>query len=111
MHRAVKAGTIAPGQYLVLRLDFSSISCPSNVDLAAERLRRGINKMMDRFKKTYNKYLHNSPAWREISQFESDDPAQNLCDLVTAVDNALQHIHDGGDENHPLFNIKGVCLF
>lgn len=111
MHRAVKDGKIVPGQYLVMKFDFSAISRPSKIDLAAGRLEIGINMMMDRFKKTYNEYLHDSPAWREISLFETDDPVRNLYVLVTAVDNALRHINKGGNKNHPLFGVNGVRPF
>lgn len=94
-----------------MRFDFSAISRPPKIDLAAGRLEVGINMMMQRFKGTYDEYLHDSPAWEEISQFETDDPVENLYRLVTAVDNALRRIYKGGNKNHPLFGVKGVCPF
>lgn len=110
VHRAVKDGKIVPGQYLVMKFDFSAISRPPKIDLAAGRLEIGINMMMDRFKETYNRYLHDSPAWRKIPQRQTDDPVRNLYVLVTAINSALRHIYEAGNKNDPLFGVKGIYL-
>jgi hypothetical protein len=99
-----------PGQYLVLNFDFSRIDRSPPIEKATQALAQEINRTLLRFKRTYVDYLGDSFAL-ETSRFIDSNPALNLGILSAAVDNALEDIHNKGDKNHPLFSVKGVCLF
>jgi hypothetical protein len=108
--KAVKNGMVKPGQYLILEFDFSRVARPRNIDESVEFLREEINRRLSRFKINYTKFLGQSFA-SETSGFKENNPAGNLAALVEAVDYALQDIHDRGEEGHPLWGVRGVCLF
>jgi hypothetical protein len=99
-----------PGQYLVLNFDFSRIDCSPPIEKATQALTQEINRTLLRFKRTYVDYLGDSFA-SETSHFIDSNPVLNLGILNAAVDNTLTDIHNKGDKNHPLFGVKGVCLF
>jgi hypothetical protein len=105
--KAVKNGIVQPGRYLILRFDFSRAARP---DKSVESLGREINRGLSKFIHVYTKSLGESFA-SIASGFIRNDPAGNLTDLVEAVDLALQDIHDGGEKDHPLWGVQGVCLF
>jgi hypothetical protein len=100
--KAVKNGIVQPGQYLILRFDFSCVARPRNLDGSIESLARELNRGLSRFKLEYTGDLGQSFA-SETSGFVQNDPAGNLRDLVEAVDRALQGIQRRGEESHPLW--------
>jgi hypothetical protein len=108
--KAVQNGTVKPGEYLILEFDFSRVARPRNIDESVEFLREEINRRLLRFKINYTKFLGQSFE-SETSGFKENNPAGNLAALIEAVDSALQDIHDRGDKGHPLWGIRGVCLF
>jgi hypothetical protein len=108
--KAVKNGIVKPGQYLILEFDFSRVARPRNINESVEFLRREINRGLSEFKLEYTNDLGESFA-SATSDFVQNDPAGNLTDLVNAVNRALQDIEKRGEENHPLRDIRGVCLF
>jgi hypothetical protein len=108
--KAVKNGIVKPGQYLILEFDFSRVARPRNINESVEFLRREINRGLSEFKLEYTNDLGESFA-SATSGFIQNDPAGNLTDLVNAVNRALQDIEKRGEENHPLRDIRGVCLF
>jgi len=99
-----------PGQYLILNFDFSRIDRSPPMEKATQSLAQEINRTLLRFKRTYVDYLGESFAL-ETSHFIDSNPVLNLGILIAAVDDALGDIHNKGDKNHPLFGVKGVCLF
>jgi hypothetical protein len=108
--KAVKNSIVKPGQYLILEFDFSCVARPRNIDESVEFLRGEINRRLSRFKIDYTEFLGQSFA-SETSGFKENNPAGNLAGLVEAVDCALQGIQKRGDEGHPLWGVRGVCLF
>jgi hypothetical protein len=108
--KAVKNDIVQPGQYLILRFDFSRAARPPDIDKSVKSLEREINRGLSKFMLVYTKNLGESFA-SITSGFVQDDPAGNLTDLVEAVDLALQDIHDRGKKDHPLWGVQGVCLF
>ena len=110
MDKAVKNGIVKPGQYLLLEFDFSRVARTRKIDESAEPLWREINRGLSEFKIRYTKDLGESFA-SATSGFIQNDPAGNLTDIVNAVDYALQGIQERGEENHPLWDIRGACLF
>jgi hypothetical protein len=105
--KAVRNGIIKPGQYLILEFDFSCATRPCE---SAEFLRREINLGLWRFKQHYTNRLGPSFA-SNTSDFIENDPAGNLRRLIEAVDLALGGINDRGKKDHPLWGVRGVCLF
>jgi hypothetical protein len=108
--KAVKDGIVQPGQYLVLYFDFSCVTRTLNMDQSVESLRREINRGLSRFKLEYTEDLGRSFI-SETSSFILNDPAGNLRDLVEAVDRTLKDIQKRGKKSHPLWGVRGVCLF
>jgi hypothetical protein len=75
-----------------------------------ESLGREINRRLERFKIDYTQYLGESFAL-ETANFPKNDPAGNLATLVEAVNAALRGIHNRGEKDHPLWDVRGVCSF
>jgi hypothetical protein len=74
-----------------------------------ESLRREINRGLSEFKREYINDLGQSFA-SATSGFIRKDPAGNLADLVNAVDRALRGIQKRGEEDHPLWDVRGVSF-
>jgi hypothetical protein len=107
--KAVKDGIVNPGRYLILEFDFSCVA-RRKIDESMESLRREVNRGLSQFKLDYAKDLGKSFVL-ETSDFIQNDPTGNLTNLVGAVNRALQNIHNEGEEDHPLWDVQGVCLF
>src|SRR6266568_903206 len=99
-----------PGQYLVLNFDFSRIKRSPPIERSTQFLAQEINETLLDFKDAYIDHLGESFALR-TSRFTDSNPILNLRILNAAVDRALGNIHNKGDKDHPLFGVKGVCLF
>ena len=110
MDKALKNGVVHPGQYLILHFDFSRVARPRNIDESVESLKNEINDGLSEFKLKYTEDLGESFA-STTSGFIQNDPAGNLRDLVKAVDRALRDVKKRGEKNHPLRDVRGVCLF
>jgi hypothetical protein len=108
--KAVKNGIVKPGQYLVLEFDFSRVPRPLKIDESVEYLRAEINDELSEFKREYTDDLGQSFALA-TSWFKANEPVRNLKNLVKAVDRALRDIKKRGEKNHPLWDVRGVCLF
>jgi hypothetical protein len=106
----VKNGIVKPGQYLILEFDFSYITYTRNINESLRSLEREMNRGLSEFKHKYTNDLGQSFA-SATSEFIQDNPVGNLTDLVHAVDHALQDIQERGEENHPLWDVRGVRLF
>ena len=110
MDKAVKNGIVQSGQYLILRFDFSRVARSRNIDESVESLKREINLGLSEFKLEYTNDLGQSFV-SATSGFIQNDPTGNLTVLVLAVSRALQGIQKRGEESHPLWGVRGVCLF
>ena len=109
MDKAVQDGKATPGQYLVLKFDFSKIVHSHDIRTATKNLTRNINSSLVDFTDEYAKHLGESFASRTSQHFNSSDPSGNLGHYVGAVNTALRRIREASNKNHPLFGIKGVC--
>ncbi|KIX10454.1 uncharacterized protein Z518_01537 [Rhinocladiella mackenziei CBS 650.93] len=107
--KAVKAGITQPGRYLILEFDFSGPTYSHKHEECAEFLAWEINLGLSNFKYDYAEYLGDSFA-SATSTFSEKDPAGNLRHLINAVDLALQDIHDRGEKDHPLWDVRGIYL-
>jgi hypothetical protein len=108
--KAVNSDIIKPGQYLILEFDFSRVFRPLNLDESVEFLKTEINDRLLEFRREYIDDL--GPSFETAtSGFKENDPAGNLKRLIEAVDRALRDIKERGGKNHPLRDVRGVCLF
>ena len=110
MDKAVKNGMVKPGQYLILEFDFSRVERTPKINESVEFLRSEINDGLEEFKLEYTNNLGQSFA-SATSGFKENDPARNLKVLVNAVDRELRDIQKRGEKDHPLWGVRGVCLF
>jgi hypothetical protein len=108
--KAVKNGMVKPGQYLILEFDFSRVERTPKINESVEFLRSEINDGLEEFKLEYTNNLGQSFA-SATSGFKENDPARNLKVLVNAVDRELRDIQKRGEKDHPLWGVRGVCLF
>jgi len=108
--KAVNDGKIRPGQYLVLEFNFSNIIRSPKLDVAAQFLMDEINGSLQEFISTYARYLGESFTSR-VSRFTNRNPTEDLYTLVEAVHHTLRGIRKKDDKSHPLFSVRGVCLF
>jgi len=104
--KAVNEGRVQPGRYLVLEFDFSSVTRPRNIDEFVASIKKNIHRGLLKFKLDYAKYLGQS--------FESKvpdvdrHPASKLEYLTHTVDHILDDIHRRGENDHPLWDVRGV---
>jgi hypothetical protein len=109
--KAVQNGIIKPGQYLILQFDFSRVARPQKIGQSTKSLHREINLGLWEFRHTYGKHLGDFFE-SETSRFQLEqDSTDNLTHLIKVVDFVLQDIHDKGQNGHPLWDVRGVCLF
>jgi len=101
---------VKPGQYLILEFDFSRVERTPKINESVEFLRSEINDGLEEFKLEYTNNLGQSFA-SATSGFKENDPARNLKVLVNAVDRELRDIQKRGEKDHPLWGVRGVCLF
>ena len=111
MDKAVKSGIVQPGQYLILQFDFSRLTLPHNMDQSIEFLKREINRGLSEFKLEYTEVLGGESLVSATSDFIQNDPTGNLTDLVNAVDRVLRGVQKKAKNDHPLWGVRGVCLF
>ena len=93
-----------PGQYFVLKIDFSRATRNLNIAGADKSLRRMISWALKRFCDTYTMYL-GEDASKEI---DPDDPADGLITCVTLVNKALEDARQRGDK--ALADVQGVGM-
>jgi hypothetical protein len=105
---AVQKGAVQPGRYLILDFDFSCVDPSRGMTHSAESLRDEINDGLLEFKSRYTEYLGPSFA-SKTSDLNSESPGRNLRRLVRAVNSVLHGIHQRGEKDNPLWDVKGVC--
>lgn len=98
-----------PGEYLVLKFDFSIVDRCPDLDKAAGGLAEYINQTVLEFYEKYGEYLGRSADQLISENMNSMYPINNLGKLVRTVDKAIKKAIRSGDEKHPLANLKGVC--
>ena len=101
MQKDIAAGKMKPGQYFILKFDFSRIA-RSPDDKAADRsLKNSINGSFRRFYNTYGEHLGEDAN----SLINPDEPSQSLEQCVEKVNSAIQK-----RGNEALAGIQGVSV-
>lgn|SRR5271154_7046530 len=94
-------GKVKPGQYFILKFDFSTVERSPDVDAAARYLKMSISQTFEEFYNTYVTYLGEDAK----TLIDPDSPALSLRRCVERVNSAIQK---SGDES--LTDIQGVRI-
>jgi len=99
---------MVPGEYLILKFNFSEVSCTRDLNKAAEELGGNITSSLVQFCRTYYRQL-GYPLGELISELVvPGSPIRSFRNLAMFVDHTLQEVRGGNDTKHPLVNTKGV---
>jgi hypothetical protein len=102
--RNEKKKIYAPGQYFVLRFDFSRVAAPLDLDEANQNMIEFLNSSIEHFYRTYAAYLGRDAA--ELCQkIRSGKPNRSL-------ENCAQLVHDAllEQKNEELAGVQGIYL-
>jgi hypothetical protein len=103
----INEGKIMPGQYFVLKYDFSTIRChPAHAE-ANRTLIKSLNEGIKKFYHTYATHLGEDVA-RLCGTIESEDPGLSLQRCDELVKSALLRAQK--QENSPLASVQGIYL-
>ncbi|KAG0131609.1 hypothetical protein HOY82DRAFT_539353 [Tuber indicum] len=106
----VKENKVIPGQYLILKFNFSEVQRMRDLNEAAHGLATNIILSLKQFYRTYYPYL-GSPHCQLISEnINSGDAINSLRNLVGIVDYTLREVKSRGDTKYPLANVKGGMI-
>ena len=99
---------VRPGEYLVLKFDFSVVNCSPDLNEAAKSLANSIIGRLEYFYHVNSKYLggHASQLIRE--NIDQQNPIGSLKRLVMLFNLAIKDAVKSKDAEHPLANVKGV---
>src|SRR5271154_540971 len=92
-------GKVKPGEYFILKFDFSTVERSQDINDAARYLKKAISQAFEVFYETYVTYLGEDA----IKLIDPDSPAISLERCVGRVNSAIQK---GDDES--LTDIQGV---
>ncbi|RUP43713.1 hypothetical protein BC936DRAFT_136827 [Jimgerdemannia flammicorona] len=103
----VKAGKLTPGQYFILTLNFAKINRSDDLKVATASLNQMVNSAVERFYKTYAKYLDCGTSEMLIKSHVVDDCTNSFEDCIFLVNEVLEATKG---THHPLANINGIYL-
>jgi hypothetical protein len=98
---------VKPGQFFVLKFNFSGIPHSLNPDDAALALKENIAESLGAFYTTYAKYL-GGDASELIKKINVQNPGLSLSNCVAGVNAARAADREKGKEDQKLAHIKGV---
>jgi hypothetical protein len=98
----VKKGIIKPGEYLVLRINFPSITRGMK---PCEKLGHMINDKIGYFARYYSRY--HDPDKMIFPTWLDENPISSLTRCITNVGEALEKAQKRGEKD-PYFGVKGV---
>ena len=105
--RDVRKKNVRPGEYMVLKFDFSQVGRYLDLDEAARGLKNYIIDTIKEFYKNYSCYL-GKPADQLISEnIDREGPASCLSSLAHLVDYSTKVAERSGGA-YLLANVKGV---
>lgn len=95
-------GIVTPGQFLILKFDFSSVYRGPNMDLAAQSLREYMELVFEEFYNKYATYLDGNHSHR----ITRSNPGNSMGDCVALVNRVLSNAKRSTGK--PLADIRGV---
>ena len=96
-----------PGQFFILKFDFSRVNRSPDIDKAHRSLERTIASSFRTFYETYSTYLGGDEE-KLLKNIVLEDPAENLLRCVSLVQKAISKLRDSGKER--LAGIQGVRI-
>lgn len=108
VHKDVKANKVKPGEYFVLKFNFSAVRRSPDLAEAAQGLADSINGSVERFYQQNHSYFGVSEGKLISERINWENPISSLDELARLVDQTLAEIKDTGDARHPLASIRGV---
>ncbi|KAF9356723.1 hypothetical protein BGX34_009784, partial [Mortierella sp. NVP85] len=97
---------ISPGQFFVLRLDFSAVDRSQDRNEAEHNLNRMLIESIRTFYRTYEPYLRMSADYL-IKNYTRDDAVACLNECANLVYDTLKHVDS---PENPLSKIKGIYI-
>ena len=97
---------MTPGQFFVLKLDFSKVKRSINLEQADRSLIKFLNLSIEKFYKNYAKYLGDLTDLKR--NIDCDDPNISLQNCVELVEDALSKAQERGDKQ--LAGVRGVRI-
>ena len=99
---------VRPGEYLILKFDFSRVDRKPDLNEAAKRLTKTIIRRLEEFYHANSKYLGRTSDQLIRENIDLQDPIDSLDRLVMLVNRAIKDAAKTKDAEHPLANVKGV---
>ena len=99
---------VRPGEYLVLKFDFSVVDRSPDLNEAAKSLTKTIIRKLEEFYLVNSKYLGRTSDQLIRENIDQQNPIGSLDRLVMLVNFAIKDAVKGKDAEHPLANVKGV---
>ncbi|RPB01509.1 hypothetical protein L873DRAFT_1803211, partial [Choiromyces venosus 120613-1] len=106
----VKGDKITPGEYMILKFNFSAVNRTRDLNKAAQGLAVSIIRNLKGFYGDYYSYLGESLGQLISERIDQGDAINSLANLVQLVNRTLWEVKNGGDKKHPLANVKGIYL-
>jgi len=101
VQKDIDEGRVIPGQYFILKFDFSVVNRNPNLEQADRSLKGIMTDCIENFYATYSRYL--GDASKLSTNINPEDPAQSLQKCVNLIRNKL-----ADSEDDPLADIRGV---
>ncbi|RPA91704.1 hypothetical protein L873DRAFT_270356 [Choiromyces venosus 120613-1] len=106
----VKGDKITPGEYMILKFNFSAVNRTRDLNKAAQGLAVSIIRNLKGFYGDYYSYFGESLGQLISESIDQGDAINSLANLVQLVNRTLWEVKNGGDKKHPLANVKGIYL-
>ena len=98
---------MSPGQFFVLKFDFSPVNRSPNIDEVDQYLKKNIATSFRTFYKTYSIYLdENADADKLFKNIDPRNPASSLVNCTELVHDVISKARERGEER--LAGIQGV---
>ncbi|KAG0136190.1 hypothetical protein HOY82DRAFT_625829 [Tuber indicum] len=111
VHKDVQENKIRPGEYLVLKFDFSTVGPSTDMLQAAQQLADTINAGLQQFYRENHAFFGVSAAQLVSENINYKNPVHSLVSLVGLVDWVAGEIGEGSvGREHPFAGIKGIYL-
>jgi hypothetical protein len=107
VQKDIAEGKVTPGQFFVLRLDFSGINCSPDAEIANRSFQLRLASSFRDFYDEYAKYLGEDRS-KLFDHINHENPEASLTNCVAVVKRGLSDAHQNG--NKLLTDVKGIYL-
>ncbi|GJJ77509.1 hypothetical protein EMPS_09868 [Entomortierella parvispora] len=103
----IESGKVTPGQYLILKVDFSTVNRFGDIETAEVDMNSKINSSIRAFYLNYAHYLGVIPGSELIKEKISNNGLESFC---TCTDFVMDTLRDAKEKDDPLLGVKGIYL-